>query len=139
MPRILAIDPGLRNWGLALSDAEGRLVARTWSFRGSAEELARAIGALSPDEVVIGWAEGSVTTRAARRLAGLLQKAGLRVRFADEAFTTALARKLLEEERGRKRGRGRRRPALRSKEPVNAKSAGILLDFYLRSKGAQGR
>jgi len=100
--KVLAVDPGEKRIGLALSDPTGTLARPLKVIRHSARETdAEKIALLAEEEsvgmIVVGWAldaKGEVGYRArkAQRLADVIkEKTGIPVRMWDESGTTQAA------------------------------------------------
>ena len=133
--RYLAVDPGEKFLGLAVSDPTGRLarplqVLRHQSHRADAEAIARLARQWEVTTIVVGLAtdvHGRATTlqaRRARNLARHLRRVtGLPVVLWDETGTTQAARAVWAATR--RRGRHRQRP--------DAAAAVLLLQAYLNA------
>lgn len=133
MPRVLAIDPGERRLGLAVSDPTGvvalplEVVSRS-GWAAEIEHLCRVIERYDVGEIVVGrpltgaGLPGPQAQRAARFAARLRRSLGLKVIEADERFTTVAADRALRE--GGQRGQARR--ARR-----DAVAAALILQPYL--------
>jgi len=137
--RILAIDPGSRRIGLALSDEDGRLASplRTIVRAGkeaAIREVVEAARAAEASEVIVGLPlrtdgrEGPEAARARAFGAAVGDALGLSVVFWDERFTTALAHRMLREAGAS----GRARRAV-----VDQAAAAVLLQSYLDSKAEE--
>ena len=116
MPRILAVDWGVRRIGLALSDTLGILATGlpTLEIRGEAEAVAKVadtIREVVAGSVVVGLpltlaGHKGDSALAAERFARLLEQAsGVRVSLYDERLTSVLAQRRLHETGARTRGR----------------------------------
>lgn len=139
--RVLAIDPGERRLGLAISDPTGAIATplEVLTRTGWARDLARLralIDSYQVGEVVVGrplTTRGTVGPQAevAARFAALLRASlAVPVVESDERFTTAAAERSLQES-------GRRGPERRARR--DAVAAALLLQTYLdrrRSSGA---
>lgn len=132
--RVLAVDPGERRIGLAVSDP-GRTIAqpldtltRRRHKRFPMQRLRRLLDEYTPSEIVVGLpleSDGSegATARAARALAKLIgDKTGLPVILLDERMTTARALGAVRELGGGMRGR---------KGEVDRLAATVLLQLHL--------
>ena len=134
--RVLAIDPGSKRVGLAVSD-ETATIAQTLGDEPAeslAQRLAEKARAMGVTDVVVGLPtrlDGSQgpEAKAARELASALRASGLRVELMDERLTSAAAERALLET-GMRRQR-RRRLAHRV-------SAALILQSYL-DKTRSGR
>lgn len=116
MPRILAVDWGVRRIGLAVSDPLGVLATGlpTLEIQGGAEAVAKVadtVREVEADSVVVGLpltlggAKGEAA-RAAEQFAELLQKAtGVPVSLYDERLTSVLAQRRMLEVGSKRRGR----------------------------------
>jgi len=130
--RILAIDPGARRVGLAVSDELGITAQGLETFDRQTGELAGHIRELVEQydvgEIVVGHplsmsGRPSETTRDAESLARHLEDAlGLPVTLWDERLTSAEARRVLA---------GSRAP----KGATDRVAATLILQGYLESKG----
>jgi len=131
--RVLAIDPGARHIGVALSDPSGT-VARpltTFGHKARAADAAR-IAALAAEHeaelVLIGMAldsegePGAAARHAENLAAAVRQHTTIPVQLHDESFTTQTAQRSL-------RDAGKRRRARR--EQIHAVAAAALLQGYL--------
>lgn len=130
--RVLALDPGTRRVGVAVSDPLG-ITAQPHGVLDAAEpdllgRIARLAADLEVERIVVGLpislngTEGPAAA-AARRFAGEVAEAtGLPIDFADERFTTVSAERVLQQA-GLP---GRRRRAVRDRL-----AAAILLQAYL--------
>ncbi len=116
MPRILAVDWGLRRIGLAVSDPLGILASGlpTLEVRSEAEavrQVADTVREVEAESLVVGLPLRLSGTRgdsavAAERFARLLREAtGLPVFMYDERLTSALAQRRMHETGERTRGR----------------------------------
>lgn len=133
--RILAVDPGTRRIGVALSDPEG-MVARglviLWheSLEADAERLVRLASQNGAERVVVGLATdsegrpGPQANRALRLVAALRAKCGTPIETWDESFSTEAARQARLE-------RGERRK--RRRAPMDASAAAAMLQDYLNA------
>jgi len=136
MPRILALDPGARRVGLALSDPLG-IIASPFgviAYRDDARLLADLRDVVSRNQVslvLVGFPvrddgyEGEGCLRS-RRILGLLQGAGLRAMLWDEASTTEQAYEVT-----RRHGMDRRK----SKAVKDSIAASFILSSYLADRG----
>jgi len=135
--RILAVDPGSRRIGLALSDEEARvaLPLETLERGGGADRAAREVAAVArregAGEIVVGLPlemdgrEGPSARRARRFGEAVGEAAGLPVVMWDERLTTAQASRALRE--GGVRARDERRI-------IDQAAATVLLQSYLEAR-----
>lgn len=133
--KILAVDPGQRKIGLAVSDETG-LVARPLAIlkhqsrAADAEAVARLAQAEQAERLVVGLpltAEGEAgpQARRVRRWAETLRLAcPLPIEFWDEGGSTDRALAI-------RRETGRRRKSPRKSEPDDAVAAAVILQSYL--------
>jgi putative Holliday junction resolvase len=134
--RILAIDPGAKRIGLAISDPTGTIA----NPLGWIEHTARAADAAAIVKIAVEWGaalmvigqslddEGRPTLegrRAARLAAALRALTDIPIVFWDEAFTTQEARAARQA-----MGSGRRKRAT----PLDHLAAVVLLQSYLDSR-----
>jgi putative Holliday junction resolvase len=137
--RVLAVDPGSKRVGLAVSDETG-LIAQPLGDEPAepadtlVERLADKARAVGAAHVVVGLPvrlDGSQgpEAKAARELAGRLRVMGLRVDLMDERLTSAAAERALLET-------GMRRE--RRKRMAHRVSAALILQSYL-DKTRSGR
>jgi putative Holliday junction resolvase len=141
LPRILAVDPGTRLVGLAVSDESG-LIAQPLGEEPAepaatlADRLGARARALEAARVVVGLPRRLDGTqgpeaRAARELASALRQAtGLKVELVDERLTSAAAERALLEG-----GLSRRR----RKQVAHRVSAALILQSYLDRTGSGRR
>ena len=134
--RYLAVDPGEKYLGLAVSDPTGRLARPLWvlphrSHREDAAAIAQVAREVGAGAIVVGVAtdvEGRPTTLQARRAHNLARHlrrvSGLPVVLWDETGTTQAARAVWRAT-GR-RGRRTQRP--------DAAAAALLLQSYLNAQ-----
>jgi putative Holliday junction resolvase len=131
--RIMAIDPGSRRIGVALSDplgivARGLEILRHESLANDADRLVHLASQNAVDKIVVGIAmdpegqAGSQANRALRLVAALRVRSNAPVETWDESFSTEDARQARLES-------GRRRKARRA--PVDASAAAAILQDYL--------
>jgi putative Holliday junction resolvase len=137
--RILAVDPGKRYLGLAISDPSGT-VARplaTLSHQSrvrDAERIAAAAEAEAAELIVIGYAlnsegEPGPQARHAERLAAAVKAlTGRPVRLHDESFSSLAADEAM-------RTAGRRRKARRAE--IHAVAAAAILQSFLDANQSQ--
>ena len=136
MARVLAVDPGTRRVGLALSDPSGTIATPLPAEPAEPEaSLPERLAAIAKEReaerIVVGLPRQLDGTRgpaaaAAERLASRLRKeSGLPVDMEDERLTTASAERSLIEA-------GVRRE--RRKRVVDSVAAAILLQTYLDRK-----
>jgi len=135
MGRILAVDPGARRVGLAVTDPL-QLIASPWlsieftDRRKLVERLLELIRQQEAELVVVGLpiredgSEGK-GCRWARRLARLLARSGVRVELWDERYSSREAEEAL-----RRMGLNRKK-ALARIDPV---AAAVILQDYLSSR-----
>ncbi len=141
MARILAVDPGEKYLGIAISDPTGTLARPLTVLRHRSKaqdveailELARAYRVAS---IVVGQAtdaQGRPTTLQARRAANLARalrgRSGLPVVLWDESFTTQDTLSIWNLVRRRRRHRDR----------PDASAAAMLLQSYLDAQQAASR
>jgi putative Holliday junction resolvase len=130
--RVLALDPGTRRVGVAVSDPTG-MIAQPHAVLDAADpglmaRLARLAGDLGVERVVVGLpvslngGEGPAAAAARAFAADVAAATGLPVDLADERFTTVSAERVLVEA-GLS---GRRRRARR-----DGVAAAVLLQAYL--------
>jgi len=151
--RVLALDPGKRRTGIALSDPSGTLASplETVSLAVSAlvEHVAALVRLHGVGSIVIGLPVSSTgepgeIERLARSLAGRLHdRLGIGVVLWNESLSSWEAERILAERPGRAaRGRvgGRAREA-REKGEVDRLAAALILQDYLdaRAKGEPGQ
>lgn len=133
MPRILALDFGLRRIGAAISDAEGRIASPLEVYeRKSPPTDARHYQALVADErvdrIVVGLPlhttgrESDLTAHSRAFGAWLAATTNRPVTFHDERYTSVLAEEILSEHRV---------TAKRRKELRDRLAAQILLQSFL--------
>jgi putative Holliday junction resolvase len=134
MGRILAVDPGTRRVGLALTDPLQLIASPLRSIRFASEgklvkDLLALIRAREVERVVVGLpiredgTEGEGCLRA-RSLAGRLREAGVQVTLWDERYSSREAESSLREMGlSRKQSIGR----------IDQVAAAIILEDYLRS------
>jgi putative Holliday junction resolvase len=134
--RVLAVDPGSRRVGLALSDPTGTIAQPLTTFDAEpqetlAERLAETAKQHDATRIVVGLPrqlDGSTgdAARAARALAGSLRRvSGLPVELVDERLTTAQA------ERSMIAGGVRR---AKRRATIDQVAATLLLQSYLDGK-----
>ena len=139
--RILAVDPGEKNLGIAVSDPTGTIATPTTVIKHlSRQKDAARIAALAAEtgcgEIVVGLAlsdEGGETesSRRARNLASELRRtAGLPVVLWDEAGSTQTARETAIEMGVRRSKRSGH---------LDANAAAVILQTYLESGDRGGR
>jgi putative Holliday junction resolvase len=130
--RVLAVDPGSRRVGLAVSDPLG-LTGQPHSVLdaeapGLIAEIGRVAAELGVERIVVGLpvslngSEGPAAAAARRFAAELAAATGLPVEMFDERFTTVSAERVL----AAARLPGRRRRAVRDRV-----AAAVLLQAYL--------
>ena len=138
--RVLAIDPGSRRLGLALSDPSGTVaLPLSVLLRRSEPEDLKALGRIITDNavemVLIGlprMMDGSIdkAARSAQTFgAEVGRTTGLPVEFWDERLTTVAAERFLIEQ-------GKRRAQRR--QDVDRVAATLLLQGYLDYRGSRG-
>lgn len=133
--RVLAVDPGEKNIGIAISDAEGVLarplkIIKHVSREKDAEQIIGLAEVHLCELIVVGQAldgDGQVgnKARSAQKLAGVLaQKTGLPIQLWDESNTSSRIHEIdLQVGRSRKK-----RKAL-----IDDRAAALLLDDFLCS------
>lgn len=130
MGRVLALDPGTRRIGVAVSDPL-RIAAHPVEVvdaRGSLERIADLVATYDPDVVVVGLPvgldgrEGPAAERARRLGADVAARTGREVVYVDERFTTATAERVMIEAGVRRRTR---------RGSVDKVAATIILEQYL--------
>jgi putative Holliday junction resolvase len=147
--RILAVDPGRRRWGFAVSDPARVIAARFWTENLSPASAGARIAAIAAENdavaVVIGVAvradrsEGNLA-HIARTVGASLRRSRFPVLFHDESLTTRLAEAALAETSA---GRRKRRRRVRAPVPsalrrrVDGLSAAVLLQYYLKQTGQE--
>ena len=132
MHKIVGIDYGARRVGVAVSD-DGRMVAFPRTVLPNDEHLMDALASLAEEEQVERFVVGESDNPAgglntiARRIAifaeALKVRTGKAVELVSEAYSSAEARRVFEEEVAR--GRHARRPV------VDAAAAAIILQLHL--------
>jgi putative Holliday junction resolvase len=137
--RVLAVDPGERRLGIALSD-ETRTVARPLlvlahqSLSEDAERIVALARAHAADLVLVGVAldsDGEVGVQARKGLRlvkAIREQSDLRVESCDESYSTRAAA-------GARRNRGATRA--RQKADLDAAAAAVILQEYLDAHAAQ--
>lgn len=135
MPRILALDPGSRRIGLALSDPLGIIASPLGviEFRGKArllEDLRGLVARHDVSLVLVGFPvrddgyEGEGCRRS-RAVLGLLEAAGIPALLWDESSTTEQAYEVT-----RRHGMDRRK----SRDAKDAVAASFILSSYLEER-----
>jgi len=130
--RVLALDPGTRRVGVAVSDPLG-ITAQPHGVLDGAdpkllEEVARLAGDLGAERIVVGLpvslngSEGPAAAAARRFAAEVAEATGLPVDLVDERFTSVTAERVLVQA-GLS---GRRRRAVRDRL-----AAAVMLQAYL--------
>lgn len=136
MPRVLAIDPGEKRVGLALSDERGILaspvaVLRRDSLLAVVERIAKLVAKEQVSEVVVGVPvslSGELGPQARRclRFAEAVRAAvDVPVQSWNEQYSTAEAQRMLSAA-----GRGARR----QRQSIDAAAAAVMLQDYLDSR-----
>jgi len=137
--RVLAVDPGERRLGIALSD-ETRTVARPLlvlahqSLSEDAERIVALARAHAADLVLVGVAldsDGEVGVQARKGLRlvkAIREQSDLRVESCDESYSTRAAARA-------RRNRGATRA--RQKADLDAAAAAVILQEYLDAHAAQ--
>jgi putative Holliday junction resolvase len=138
--RILAIDPGTRRIGLALSDEDEMLASplSTVERKSRAQavaDVARVARAAEVGRLIVGLplrldgTEGPEALRARTLGDAIADAAGLGVEYVDERFTTVIADRALGEAgvRGKKK-----------RSVVDQAAAVVLLQGYLDGRRARG-
>jgi len=106
--RILAVDPGSKQVGLAVSDPTGTIATALSTLPATpaetlAERIATAAAEVSAERIIIGLplrldgSRGPEAAAAERLAAGVRQASGLPVQMVDERLTTAAAERSLIE------------------------------------------
>ncbi len=140
MGRILGVDPGEAQVGLAISDDSKSLARGLPTIRGKDrkrlfEFLRKLIDQMDVEEIVVGLpinmngTLGIQAERALRFAEQLKKEFGLPVKTWDERFTTMAAKRTLIDSGARRSGRGR--------EAINRVSAILILQAYLDSLSFQ--
>jgi len=138
--RVLAIDPGTKRIGLAVSDPLGRIAQPLTQIPAEPAEtlpgrLAQLAREVEAESMVVGLPRRMDGTsgpeaQAARELAARLRQAtGLSVTLVDERLTSAAAEKALIAAGHRRR---------RRRELSDAVAAALILQTYLESHGRRG-
>ncbi len=135
MGRILGIDYGARNVGIALSD-DAKLFAFAKDILHNDNELLESLAKIAEKEgvecFVVGEAdnpeggENAIMHRITIFSKALKIRTGLPVEMASEAFTSAEARRALESKVKTRKDK---------KVPVDAAAAALILQRYLDEKG----
>ncbi len=131
--RHLAVDPGEKHIGLAVSDPFGLIASPLSTLRHESREIdARRIAALADEHqaglIIVGWAldeagQPGPQARRAERLADAIRAASqIPVRLHDESLSTQTAR-----ERLRDAGRSRRT----RRDRIHAAAAAAVLQSFL--------
>jgi putative Holliday junction resolvase len=139
MGRVLAVDPGLRRVGLAITDPL-RIVAsplETIPFRSRSDLVRRLLGLVKEREVstvVIGLPIGTdgqegEACRRSRNLARDLAEGGVHVELWDERFSSREAQRILHDMGA---------PRKRVRERLDPVAAAVILEEYLDSGGREG-
>ncbi len=138
--RVLALDPGERRIGVALSDPTGTIASPLTVLDARAGDLAERLRALCDewqvDTIVVGLPVGlsgheGDSADAARRLAAVAAEAtGRRVELVDERYTTRMAEAALVEGNVRRRER---------RGKVDMVAAAVLLQGYLDARRRRRR
>ncbi len=129
MPRIAAVDFGLKRTGLAISDAQG-IVALPLKIRpaNTPAAILAALAAYAPATILVGLplllngTKGEMALAAERFAAALQALTSTPVECVDERLTTAAANRALKE-MGRSRKQGT--------QVVDSLAATLLLQAYL--------
>ena len=106
--RILAVDPGSKQVGLAVSDPTGTIATALSTLPATpaetlAERIATAAAEVSAERIIIGLplrldgSRGPEAAAAERLAAGVRKASGLPVQMVDERLTTAAAERSLIE------------------------------------------
>lgn len=138
MKRVLAIDPGSRRVGVALSDEEGEIAFPLTMLdraKGASpvDEIAALVKAHEVSEIIVGLplrldgTEGPEARRARAFADAVGSATGLTVTLWDERMTTSLAARSLQESGG-----GAKRRA-----HVDEAAATLLLQSYLAARRAR--
>jgi putative Holliday junction resolvase len=131
--RILAVDPGARRIGIALSDETGTvarplLVLPHHSLSEDAERIVALAKAYSAGLVLVGVAldsegeAGAQARKGLRLVKAIREQSELQVEYCDESFSTQAAAQA-------RRTRGATRA--KQKEAIDAAAAAFLLQEYL--------
>lgn len=143
MPRILALDLGSKNIGLAVTDplgltAQGLPTLKRTNKRADLARLREVVEALAVERIVVGHPlhlKGFAGARAqeAERFAAWLRRAlGLPVELFDERLTSVEAESLLREAGTRSfRTRGERKRA------IDQIAATLILESYLEQQASR--
>ena len=132
MPRIMAIDPGERRTGVALSDERGVIafphsVLPVRGYRALAAQLAALAREKDVQTVLVGFPvredgyEGAGCRRS-RRLLGMLREAGIDAMLWEEGYTSVRARQAIAEQGVRRR---------KARSVRDAVAASLILRDYL--------
>jgi putative Holliday junction resolvase len=128
--RILAVDYGEKNVGVAVSDPSGIIAQPVGVVGPNVEEICALVKRYGVVKIIVGLPlnmDGTVgkTAQDATRFAdGIRSSCGVPVEMVDERLTTAEAERiLLEADVSRKK----------RKKKIDKLSAAILLGFYLRN------
>lgn len=130
MGRVLALDPGSRRIGVAVSDPL-RIAAHPVEVvdaDGSLDRIAELVERYEPDVVVVGLPvgldgrEGPAAARARTFGSDVAARTGREVVYVDERFTTATAERVMIEAGTRRRAR---------RERIDTVAATIILEQYL--------
>jgi putative Holliday junction resolvase len=133
--RVLALDPGERRVGIAISDPSGTLARPLQTLvRTSKSKDFAAIAALVAEHdislVVVGrplsldGTEGPQAQRVARYAQALADHLPIRVISWDERYTTATAEEILRQNRKKRKNKGE----------LDAVAAAVILQSYLDSQ-----
>ena len=133
--KVVAVDPGTRRLGIAVSDPEGRVALPLTVLEADPEfrELVELVNKQEASEVVVGLprkldgTEGEAAQKA-RELAGQLQNLlEVPVRLVDERLTTAAAAQAFTEMEVSERNR---------RKSIDKVAATLLLQTYLDSRAS---
>jgi putative Holliday junction resolvase len=141
--RILALDPGERRVGVALSDELGILATPLCILRHRARERVEAVAGLAHQhqvvEIVVGYPRtlrgevGPQARRVERFVEELRTAVDVPVRLWDERYSTAEAADLMAATRKRSAGRPGRAGRLAAPH-LDAVAAAVILQEYLDSR-----
>lgn len=139
--RVLALDPGTRRIGVALSDPSGTIaqslavIPRT-GWRSVLTEIRRLVERHQVERIVVGLplrmdgTEGDAATAARAFAARVAAAVGLPVELQDERLSTAEAERTMVAQRAARASRRERRDAV---------AAAVFLQAYLDRRRAEGK
>lgn len=137
MSRVLAVDPGTKRVGLAISDRL-RLIARPLEVVPTSrllDRLEELVDSQDVDVIVVGLPTGlgggeGKPALDARHLAGEIEeRLGVEVVLVDERFTSRIAERALLEAGTKRRAR---------RDTVDKVAAAIILQSYLDAEASKG-